>query len=569
MPQYVTGPDGTVNVFPDEATPAQISEAMGLGTSAPAPAPAAPAGGLPGASVSAAPPQLGGWERYPVLAGQALARGLVRTAGLPGDLLAAAAVPQLSPEQQADVASVGGIAPTFPTTQQLTSILGPSGALGTSTTLPQPGVERFAAGALEGLGADLPFILTGSPEAIPLRAGIAGAGALAGEGAHEYAPNIPLAGPVAGALAGGGVQGARNLLAGDPFQRVAASLGGSSTLEDSGTALQQWAKQFRNPENPSGMNAQLESARGTLESALPYQTAVPTSALVSHAQELLDRGGKGAQAVRNFLSSTAKTGGIRGQAAQTVRDNLAPGLDELGLAPQPLPWGDSFGLRSELGAAYRGSRDPTERAALKYLYSGHTQDLGEAATRAGAGDEWNAFNKLSTDLHALDEGPVDDLLSAQPGSAANALINSGKKQGTMIQALRGAGAPVDELGASLLRTNPGGWKNLAPEAKEALVQDPRARALLESASIKRPSKLISHLHTLTGLTEGELLGAAAGHMLGVGPIEGGLYGGAGALGLNLASHLFPPAARFAFQPNMLGAEFLGGQAGRQEPEPQR
>lgn len=525
----------------------------------------APGGPVSAPSLSAAPAQLGGWERYPVLAGQALARGLVRTAGLPGDLLALAGLPQLSPEQQAEVARVGGIAPNFPTTEQLTSLIGPSGALGTASTIPQPGFERFGTGALEGLGADLPFILAGEPEAIPLRAGISGSGALAGEAAHEYAPGVSLAGPVAGALAGGSVQGVRNLLAGDPFQRVARSLDASSeNWEDAGTALQNWGEKFRDPNNPSGMNAQIESSRGALESALPYQVTVPTDNLIANIQQIYDKGGRGKAAVQAFLKRTADRGGILGNAAKTVQTNMA--LPQLGIEPTPLPWGDSFALRSELGAEYRGATDPRENAALKFLYSGHTQDLGQAAAGAGAGDEWNNFNKISTELHDLNEGPVARLLRAGPGAVASSLFSGAKKEGTDLQALRQAGAPVNELSAALLRGNPGGWKNLSPGAKEALVEDPQARALLESASVKKPSKLLRGIHATTGMTAGELIGAGIAHVLGMSPLEGGLVGGLGAGGLEIGARMLPGLAGAAFRPNMLGAELLGLQAGRQVPE---
>lgn len=515
-------------------------------------------------SVSSAPPQDTSWLRYPIMLGQAAVRGLTQAASLPGELLSAAGIPQLTPEQQADIQAVSGApALVFPTRAQIQSQLG--SAEGDVQHLvgqgPHPEAERLLTAPVEAIAANAPYVLAG-PEGLATRLGLSAAAGEAGELAQEYAPNVPGGPAAAGLLVGGAGQLVRNLASGHPVARIASSLGTSSTPEEAGTTLQQWAKSFRDPENPQGMDAQLSAARTQLDSAIPAGTTVDHNQLLANANELLARGGRAADAVRNFFRQTVRSGGQRGAAAATVQGELAPGdaLAPGARAAAPLDWQDSAGLRSELGAAYRSTRDPTERSALKYLYAGHTQDLGQAAAGAGAGDQFSAFNGLSTDLHALDEGPVESLLSNNPGPVAISLINQAKKGGTHLAGLRAAGAPVDELAAGILQSNPGVWKNLSPEGKLALVGNPDLLDRLDRFA-RPPSKLAQLSEAYGNALVGGGLGSLAGHLI-YGDTGGGAMLGA-ALG-EAAGRFAPQSARvisYPLRPNMLGAELAGAEAG--------
>ena len=514
-------------------------------------------------SVSAAPPQDTSWLRYPVMLGQAAVRGLTQAASLPGELLSAVGVPQLTPEQQADIQAVSGSpALIFPTRAQIESQLG--SAEGDVRHLvgqgPHPEAERLLTAPVEAIAANAPYVLAG-PEGLATRLGLSAAAGEAGELAQEYAPNVSGGPAAAGLVVGGAGQLVRNLASGHPVARIASSLGTSSTPEEAGTTLQQWAKSFRDPENPQGMDAQLSTARAQLDAAIPAGTTVDHAQLLSNANELLARGGRAADAVRNFFRQTVKSGGQRGAAAAAVQGDLAPGGALVpGAGAAPLDWQASAGLRSELGAAYRSTRDPTERSALKYLYAGHTQDLGQAAAEAGAGDQFSAFNGLSTDLHSLDEGPVESLLSNNPGPVAVSLINQAKKGGTHLAGLRAAGAPVDELAAGTLQSNPGVWKNLSPEGKLALVGNPDLLDRLDRFA-RPPSKLAQLSEAYGNALVGGGLGSLAGHLYSGDSPTGAILGAA--LG-EAAGRFAPQAARiisYPLRPNMLGAELAGAEAG--------
>lgn len=564
--QYVTDAQGQIHAFPDEATPEMISQALGIAL-APAGQPSASAPRYVQPSVSAAPPQDTSLLRLPRMAGEALGRGFTRLLGTPGDLLASIGASRSFPMPNlTDLPSAGDQPQVqIPTTNELADIVGRSGALGDVSRTPGQGplgeAERLGAAGLEGLGADAPYVLAG-PEGLAARALISGASGVAGEAARQLFPDVPAAGPAAGLIAGGVGQAGRNLLRGNPFTYVPRELGAvSETPEQAGTALQDWARGFRDPGNPAGMDAQITQARAPLDALLPAGSVqAPTDQLVANAQDLIARGGQAANAVRDFFRRTVASGGERGAAARVVQGNLVPG----GGAPVPLDWQASAGLRSELGAELRSARDPVQRQALRYLYAGHTEDLGAAAGGAGAGPEWDQFNALSTQLYALDQGPVDSLLSNQPGSAVSSLLNSGKKQGTDIAALRQAGAPVDELTGATLRYNPGVWKNLSPEAREALVPLEAHRDALNAAAAT-PSRLTQGMHSVTNALIGEGFGALLAHYLSGSP-EAALLGnalgaGAGAVSPYVARGLVQP-----FRPNMLGAELMGAQAGRSGPQ---
>src|SRR5438552_3292508 len=79
MAHLVTDSAGVVHSFPDEATPEQISAALGLGADVTT--------GTPTGEVRSAPPQATGLARYVRGAGEAAIRGGIHAVGFLGDVL--------------------------------------------------------------------------------------------------------------------------------------------------------------------------------------------------------------------------------------------------------------------------------------------------------------------------------------------------------------------------------------------------------------------------------------------------------------------------------------------------
>lgn len=522
----------------------------------PPPAGEASAGGQ---ELRAAPPEATGISRYAGLARNAIVGGLFSALGAPGDVAAA-----LRPSGRPAPDLWFGKA--LPTTQDFQTLYAPTGVLNTGGLTPQ-GWEKPAVAALSGAASIAPELALGGPALSLLAQGTAGG--LAGEVAREYAPGVAGAPLVAGALAGGLVQGGMNLAAGDPFKVAAKALGSSRTPEEAGIELQEAVKNWRSRSNESGTNVmdqRIAEAAAPLDAGIPPETPTPAQDLIGRLRELTAQGGQAANAARGFLRDTQRSGGFLGRVAQKVNSVFSDPLAPADAVPQ-LTWEEQRALRSELGASLRTAR-PQERGALEYMYGGSTADLSRTAQEMDLGDEFAHFNKVSTDLHHLDAGPLEDIASAgQPADAAARLITQAKRGGQVLQQLRdaGLGDAVDELAASHLTYKPEDWKRLSPEGRAALVTDPTLRGRLDTASLQgHPSPMSRGIEHLSGMQLGDLIGMATGHFAGLPELQAGAIGGLLGYGLPY----LPGAFRRLTRPDMLGAETVGAIGGTTQPQPQ-
>lgn len=563
----VAAPDGRVISFPDSMLPADIDAAMkGM-----YPNVQAPAAALARTEVSSAPSQDRSLPAVAQIAGQSLLRGVISTLATPGNLIRAgfgdpAKNPLLSdPETQAWMASQGGGA-SFPTTNELLQMIASTGVLNNTSVLPgagpHPELERYGTAALEGIGSALPLMLTGAPPVQTLLQ--ATAGSTAAEAAHQLVPESTAASLLAGAIGGGLTQGGINLATRPrSVAAIAEGLGSSKSLEEAGAALQEGAEEFRN----ITMNTRIGEAAAPLDAGIPATASTPAAGTIGRVEDLLARGGAAATAAKGFLQDLQKSGGALGATARKINDGLqarALGVDD---ALPDLSWSEGRKFRTELGTQLRTAR-PAERPALEHLYGGTSEDLSTIAGDHGLQDDFTRFNQVSTDLHALDAGPIERILAAkQPGDAAAGLLVQAKRGGTVLQGLRSAGldSAVDELASAHLRLNPDAkaWASLSPEGKAALILDPLDRAHLAAAAPPVGSSTLgSGISHLSGMQLGDLLGMAVGHVIGH-PLPGAeLYGGALGGMVGYGAPYLGAGARAALRPNMLGAEVVGTVAGQ-------
>ena len=520
----------------------------------------------PPPTVSAAPPQIQGLPRYLGLARNTIVSGLTHLAGAPGDILSMYPSPE----------PFSLFRPTtwsLPTTADVQNWVAPSGLLNagglTPGAGPYPNLERYGTAALGAAASAAPLLASGAG---PLAVfGPAVAGGLAGEAAREVAPNVAAGPLVAGALGGGVFQGVQGMLAGNQFENVASVLGASKTPEEAGVALQAAAKQIRQRTVDSPMNVidqRIGAAAAPLDEGIPPEAPTPGVELANRINAKYIQGGVAKRAIQNFLNSTQKSGGALGQIAQkintAINDPLEPGAPDLN-------WSEMRQFRSELGS-YMSTARPEDRGALESLYGGTTQDLSSTANDFGLSDAFQHFNQVSTDLHALNDDQLETILSkSEPANAAHYLLSPTiTRGGQTLSALRDLGLPIDELTASMLRSNPEKWRTLSPEAKAALVTDPTQRAVLDTAtSGAKPSMLSRGIEHLTGMQLGELMGTTAGylvsHHLGAGPTAAEQLGSSigGMIGFG-APRLGGMAGRL-FTPGMWGAESLGALGGTVPP----
>lgn len=529
MTQYVTDEAGTRHAFPDEATPEMIAEAMG-----------ATAGAGGGQEVHSAPPQMSGPGRYLAGAGEAAIRGLIHTAGLPGDLL-----PRVDPAMLDYLGLPPGTSSAaLPSTNELLDFAGRHGVPVMSANLvPEPGLERIGAEAVSGAAGAAPLVALGAPALGMILAGASGGAA--GEAAHEALPNSTAAPIIAGTLAGG----LAGLRSGPTIESVAKQLGTSETLEHAGLALEDAATSWRQ----GGMDHVIDAARAPLDALVPGSAPVVPRELVSRQSDLLARGGQASDAVKDFFTSTAKSGGALGQTATDI---------QLGL---PITWDEAKAFRTELGTNLRNAR-PAERAAIEHLYGGITADLGSTATMAGAGDEFANFNAVSTAAYKLDAGPVEQILGAsQPGAAANRFLVQARQGGQPLAQLRAASPEfsdaVDELAAAHLRTG-GAWSKLSPEGQAALVPDPDLRSAASQVAPKAASRSGTHsLQAIAGGTFAHAASIVGSSLLPQGSAVNPLVtGAAGELAGMVAPSLWRGARRLA-SPALLPPALVGAVAG--------
>lgn len=541
----VQTPDGKVVSFPDSMSSRDIEKA--LEELYPAPKAVASAS----TPVSQNTTVLPSWERIPLGLGTAALEGAVGGANMLGGVvrdaipgMKEALVPGLEKKLGITAEQPTGSDPYGLETALHNQLIGPLKAQSTAESLGQ--------GAAFGLGSTaIPAALTGGMSLPIALAGTAGGTAAEGTKLLGGSPAMQIA---AGLAAGFSTQalgaGVRTIA------HIAGDLGDSATLQQAGTKVQTLAEDWRQNILPQ----KLADASSPLDAAVPASTTLSPTELIRRAQDLLSRGGQAANAVRDFLSGTAKSGGALGATAQAVQGGLTSSA--LGTPALPsLTWQEARAFRTELGQQLRTAK-PAERPALEHLYAGATDDLGTTAAANGAGDQFAAFNAESTRLHNLDRGPIEEILSRDPGDAAQRLLTRSARQGTILQGLRTElPEAVDELASAHLRLNPDAraWGRLASEAQEQLVLNPADRAIIQAAAPQKgaPGLGTKMLESLVGGTVGGAGARIIGNALvpGVNPL---VTEAAGELIGNVAPFVGRSLRRAVANPLVPASGALGG-----------
>lgn len=517
-------PDGRVISFPDEMPLPEINKALEGLTINPSPT----------QELRTAPAQTAGIERYARGALDAAVRGVDVGLGLPGDL-----IHWVNPK--------GGLDNSLwfrhglPTSNELLGMTGRWGLTQRADTIPEKGWERIASEGLAGLTSAAPFLAAGMPPVSTLATGaVAGA---AGEAAHELMPGTERAVGAAVGLAGAATA-ARSI------GRMAKQLGTSETLQDAGTELQRAVRDWR----ANVMPAAEAKAWAPVDAAIPGNTPVMLMNLNAALNDI-NRSAPTQQGLADLLTATFP---------RQMQDRLAGRLGTT--------WEDARTIRTMIGNAMSTPKlvEEIDPRNMRRLYGAISQDLNDTATAVGAQDLFNTANAESTRLHLLAQNPMSRIARGtvehgndpNPEAIANTLLNEGKRGGTSLSALREeVPDAVNELGAALLRTNPRLWKNLAPEAKEALAVDPSLRRGIDLALPPSKGTATHALQSLAGGTFSHSLAMLLGHIAapGLNPL---LTGAAGELGGMVAPSVWRGGRQMLADPTrMMGLPAVGAIAG--------
>jgi len=171
--------------------------------------------------------------RIPALLSGAALGGVATAAGVPGDLESLADKYIFGKDPATDQHRLPTSAEVRAATTDKLGMTGPNALVRPD---PANALETWGSAAAEGAGSGL---LLG-----PLGTIAGAAGGVGSEVGHQVFPTSTLA-PVIGGLIGGGlVGGAQSLLKGSNLDRLADSLGSSSTLQEAGSGLQSAARGF-------------------------------------------------------------------------------------------------------------------------------------------------------------------------------------------------------------------------------------------------------------------------------------------------------------------------------------
>lgn len=504
------------------------------------------------------PAQVSGWQRYPALAGSALAHGLAVGLGLPGDLESLGVKYGVNPLQRLLGQQEDDPTKTiFPTSETLVNAASQAGMTNRADLTPGWGpygeAERLGSAAISGIGSAIPQALMGGRPLATLAAGAAGGGA--GEATGQLFPGSSLAPVVAGGLAGLGTQGLAGMLPNDAIKREAQALGSSDTLQKAGASLQPAAKRWLDQVLPAKEDAVWSPVDQALKTNLaPQGPAVPLTNYQGVLDSITGRGGS--------LAASSKL--LRPQLPDKMKD----ALDSLSISGTVPNWDEVRQLRSDIGSALSNPKIAQDIGPknLDKMYAAITQDLSGAASAAGAGDLFSRANATSSQLRTLADQHIRPLVDdgIAPEKAAKQALASASAGGTKLSALRAAiPDAVDELASAHLLQSPQGWAKLAPEAKAALVPDAGQRMRVEQAVQAKlssgPPPLAQAVHGLAGGSIGEMAGVLAQHFL---PNLDQLTAGAagGLLGI-LGPNILRGAAGVVKNPRSVGLPVAGALGG--------
>lgn len=478
---------------------------------------------------------------------------------------------------------------------------------------PQNAPERYLGAVARGVGTAVPTLGLGGGVLPTLAAG--GSGAVASEALNDLAPGSPdwahAAVAAAPALFGAG---AMTALGRGELGEVAGSLGSSKTLQEAGEHLQAGARQWLERDLP----AQEERVWGALDEALdpdgfgapqvgmsnteavlknivkedaldPRQTKLATVTAPGPAKQILSALRGEPQPEPSFLPPP-RVGGNKPPPSKTVLPSgqkiittepepAQPGpaggglraINTPGATPGPIApvdWGFARDLRSTIGDAMSDSSSPLFKSLgqkkLSGLYAAVTKDLGEAATSAGAGAQFDLANATSSALRSLAEDHIKPLLDVSPGVAVSRAMAGSARDGTRLAALRSvAPEAVDELVSAHLLQTPKAWAKMSPEARAALVPDPALRVRISGAVARatgQPGELTGLGHDLIGGSAGGALGVLASELLGTSELGTGAAGELLGLGLRPAAR---GLAAVAQNPSLVRLPMVGALAGNE------
>lgn len=274
----------------------------------------------------------------------------------------------------------------------------------------------------------------------------------------------------------GAVANARSNLVGgwqDKLNDIANGVGNAATPQEAGTSLQgaasNWLDQFKNEQN---------ARWGLFHTVLPDDHPVPVPAFKSSLNGVLqDFGG---------ADNLAKV--LQPQLAANLKSALGADLNGGGT----LPWQSVQSTRTALGEMLENPQpiEGISKGAVKRLYGGLSQDMGDAATAAGPTAQ--ALFRQASDVtrtgHDILDNYVSPVLQAKtPEQATQFVMSQARQGGTRLEgvlnnlpsaagdvrsyALRNA-AGATESPTSLATALAGRKPIYSPEAQNTLFNDP-------------------------------------------------------------------------------------------------
>jgi len=283
--------------------------------------------------------------------------------------------------------------------------------------------------------------------------------------------------------------------------------GTAQTLETTGKALQESAREWVTKTLPSKISALWKP----VDAALPGTTPVELGSFVNAVGQINEQAGALAPVAKLLKSRLPgqigkvlddileSPGMVKGKDAVQVPTGL---LDDIGLPvmkvveeavpARPITVADAQRLRTAIGDALA---DPTvlrdvSSQNLNRLYAALTADMRAPHVANGSVALFDTANEQSSALFRLAEGPFSKIIAGpkataddlNPGKVVSRLISDAALDGTDFAALR-AELPkaADQLAALQLRGGHGAWSKLSPEAQAALLPDPAKRATIDAA----------------------------------------------------------------------------------------
>ena len=428
--------------------------------------------------------QYQGLGRLPAMAGLALARGTARLAGLPGDVQAGVnwagnklhdlAFGPSDSNTQAHIDDVQK-ASRFPTSGELVDHLG----LAPHALTPTTPLERYGSAGIEAIPATAAAIASGGT-AVPAIAS-SEAGAMAGQAAHDFAPDSAWAPVVAGLVGGLGANGivnkVENFLTGrtvtkaasDAADRLAqAQADRKAALDAAPQANFDIGRDAQSLKNVS--KADYAATRAQLDSDLANHHAAHDAAIEQVAAQhgtsstLQDAGEALQQHARDWISNVlpakvkalwapvdaaipaesttdlnpvgialenmTKQGGVLAPMVNAMGPKGVPMLQKLfssikdgqelaGGTPGVVPWKDAQTFRSKLGEFLADPQVIKDIGAknLDAIYAITTDAMRKTAAANGAADVFDAANGGTRQLYQIGEGPMSKLVAGARASA--------------------------------------------------------------------------------------------------------------------------------------------------------